>query len=80
MESLPDPCDDRPVKTLKSPPHKPLSHEKLFPANLKRGSLEVPDWHLLMQHLQAEGRVAKTDVMQMSLTASEIMRKEPNVL
>jgi serine/threonine-protein phosphatase 2B catalytic subunit len=47
MEALSDPCHDRPIKTLTPPPHKSLSHEKLFPSHLKRGTAEVPDWKLL---------------------------------
>jgi hypothetical protein len=80
MEPLCDPCADRPVSSHKAPPHKPLAHDILFPASLKRGSMEVPDWKLLSQHMQAEGRVNKSDVIQLSVTAGEIMRKEPNVL
>ncbi len=63
MEKLADPCGDRHVTTLVAPPHRPLDHSKLFPQHLKRGSQEVSDWKLLLQHLQAEGRINKNDVI-----------------
>jgi len=36
MQLLLDPLNDRQVKTIKPPPHKPLSSELMFPAKLKR--------------------------------------------
>lgn len=31
METLADPCQDRAVKTVKAPPHKPLPPSKMYP-------------------------------------------------
>ena len=30
-DRLPDPCKDRKVKSVKPPPHRPLSIERVFP-------------------------------------------------
>jgi serine/threonine-protein phosphatase 2B catalytic subunit len=35
MELLKDPSNDRAVKTLKPPPHRPLSRQLMFPDRLK---------------------------------------------
>ena len=80
MEPLSDPLEDRPVKTLTPPPHKPISHRLLFPENLKRGAREVPDWKLLKDHLSKEGKILKPEVLQLTVSVQEIMRKEPNVI
>lgn len=80
MEPLKDPYEDRPVKTLPPPPGKPLDHNILFPESLRQGTKEVPDWKVLKNHISAEGRVNKTDVIQLTVSALEVMHKEPNVL
>lgn len=80
MERLCDPCDDRPVKSHPGPPHRPLDHSLLFPESLKRGPQYVPDWKLLRDHLQAEGRINKLDMIQLCALAAEALHKEPNVL
>lgn len=35
MDLLKDPANDRQVKTLKAPPHRPLSRNLMFPDKLK---------------------------------------------
>ena len=35
MEMLPDPLDDRVMKDVLPPPHKPLARNKLFPKKSK---------------------------------------------
>lgn len=35
MEPLTDPIKDRVVKTIKPPPHRPLTREQMFPEKLK---------------------------------------------
>ncbi len=35
METLNDPANDRIVKTVRPPPHKPLSHNLMWPIHLK---------------------------------------------
>lgn len=34
MDPLPDPCNDRAVKSVVPPPHKPLRHELLWPTGI----------------------------------------------
>ena len=36
MEALSDPCKDRTVKSVKAPPHKPLSKKLFWPDPKKR--------------------------------------------
>ena len=38
MDVLKDPANDRSVKTLKPPPHRPLSKNLMFPDKLKSTS------------------------------------------
>ena len=68
------------MKSHAAPPHKPLDHKVLFPDSLKRNGLEIPDWKLLKEHLIKEGRITKADMVQLTLSALQIMKKEPNVL
>jgi hypothetical protein len=36
-----------------------LSHSVLFPAGKKRGTMEIPDWIALKEHLLKEGKLHK---------------------
>ena len=60
MEPLSDPCNDRMVKSTTTPPHRPLTHELLFPHADGR-----PDWQLLKEHFFKEGRLTKQDCIQL---------------
>lgn len=40
MEPLNDPANNRKVKTVRPPPHKPLTKELLWPSHMKN----KPDW------------------------------------
>lgn len=80
MEPLKDPFGDRQCNTQHPPPHKPLDHSILFPESLKQAQKEIPDWKVLKNHLTVEGRVSKADCVQLTVQASEIMRKEPNII
>lgn len=56
---LPDPANNRVVKTLKPPPHRPIPSNQLF-----KGPQEV-DWVYLMEHLKREGRVTQSDFIKL---------------
>lgn len=60
MESLPDPCNDRKVKSCKAPPHLPLTKKLLFPDSKNPNK---PDYKVLRDHLKNEGRVTKEDLI-----------------
>ena len=64
MEPLKDPKNDRKVKSVKPPPHKPIDGSLLFPSNKSSNCLTkaIPNWTLLKQHLHNEGRVGKNHV------------------
>ena len=76
---LPDPNKDRMVNVIVPPPQHPISHNILFPDNKKRGSLEVPDWLALKEHLLKEGRMRKVDLIQLIRDVMEIMSKNYSI-
>lgn len=47
MEPLSDPKNNRPVKDVKPPPHKPLSENLIWPKGNNK-----PDWKLIRDHLK----------------------------
>lgn len=69
MEPLTDPVGDRFVKTVPCPPHRPLKRELFFPASLKG----KPDWKLVREHLQKEGRINKKDVIHLITETSKVL-------
>lgn len=75
MEPLSDPSNDRMVQSISPPPHHTLTHEILFP----NGSA-VPDHTLLQSHLDKEGRLSKSDFLQLVSSATALFHAEPNLL
>ncbi|CAG9329083.1 unnamed protein product [Blepharisma stoltei] len=75
MEPLSDPLNDRVVKNSTIPPHRPLDHNLLFPDKSK-----IPDTKILREHLKKEGKLHKSDLIQIIESASSIFRSEPNLL
>mmetsp|Transcript_30796 Transcript_30796/g.35057 ORF Transcript_30796/g.35057 Transcript_30796/m.35057 type:complete len:488 (+) Transcript_30796:135-1598(+) len=75
MEPLKDPLGDRVIKEVSPPPHKMLSTEILFPQGTS-----TPDWQVLRDHLQREGRVSKEHIKMIVSTTIQILSKEPNCL
>ncbi|CAD8124068.1 unnamed protein product [Paramecium sonneborni] len=76
MDILKDPANDRQVKTLKPPPHRPLSKNLMFPDKLKN----KPDWKLLKDHLQREGRIAKEELFKLVADCNKLLKNEGNVI
>lgn len=74
MELLSDPLGDRVMRDNAPPPHQCLSHHLLFPTPSK------PNWRLLKDHLLKEGRVSKEDVLMILELATNIFRRERNLL
>lgn len=82
MEALPDPLGDREKKDILPPPQKPLASDLLY---IKKSSklfliLEVPNLIVIYEHLQREGKILKTDFLDIINRFIEIVQKEPNVL
>lgn len=69
MEPLTDPTNDRRVKTVRPPPHKPLSKNLIWPAHLKN----KPDWKCLRDHLAKEGRIDKEDFVKLINDTNKIL-------
>jgi len=76
MEPLSDPTKDRVVKSVKPPPHKPLSKQLMFPDRLKG----KPDWKAIRDHLQKEGRIAKEDLIKLVGDANKLFKSEGNLI
>ena len=74
MELLCDPLGDRVMRDIAPPPHQCISHHLLFPTPNK------PNWKLLKDHLFKEGRVSKEDVIMILELATNIFRRERNLL
>lgn len=68
METLPDPCDDRVVKTLDPPPQRPLSEELFF------DSSGLPNYNVIKKHLAKEGKIQKEQFMKLILDTTEILK------
>lgn len=77
MDPLKDPANDRHVKTLKPPPHRPLMKSLMFPDKLKSiqkfDMKDKPDWKLLKDHLQKEGRITKEDLYKLVGDCNKIL-------
>lgn len=74
MELLNDPQGDRKVKTVKPPPHRPLTKELMWGKNGK------PDWKLIRDHLQKEGRISKENLIKLIDDCNRILKNEPNLI
>ena len=82
MDPLPDPLDDRVMKDVLPPPQVPLSYSKLYP---KKGIVYlnldgIPDWKTVRDHLAREGRLAKTDLLELINNFIKIVKTEPNIV
>ena len=74
VEPLPDPFEDRVMKDVLPPPHQPLPHSKLFP---KKG---IPEWKVLRDHLTREGKIEKSDFLELISLFQAQIKTEPNIL
>lgn len=74
MELLPDPLNDRVIKEVKAPPHKPLGSEFLVEKN------GLPSYDILLDHLSKEGKIEKKYFMELVAQATSILKDEPNMV
>lgn len=75
MENLPDPLSDR-VVNITPPPNRTLRNEALFPDGLT----SKPDYRVLRDHFFREGKLDKTQVMEIIRQAAKLFTSEPNML
>ena len=68
MESLPDPCDDRVVKSLDPPPQKPLSEDLFY------DSSGLPNYSVIKKHLVREGKIQKEHFMKLIFDTTELLK------
>ena len=76
MDPLSDPLKDRAIKSVKPPPHRPLSRQLMFPDRLKN----KPDWKVIRDHLQKEGRIEKEDLIKLITDANKLFKSEGNLV
>ena len=74
MEPLVDPLNDRIIRSLPPPPHRPLTSDMVF------GNNNVPDWKMLIQNFVKGGRVHKELTMKIVKMATAIFKKEENIV
>ena len=74
VETLPDPFDDRVMKKIMPPPHIPMPHELLFPTP------GIPNWKVLRDHLTREGKLTKSDILEMISLFQAQIKSEPNII
>lgn len=69
MEPLTDPLNDRLIRCLPPPPHKPLTSDLLF------DSEGNPNLEILKNHLSKEGRINKKDFLKMMERVAPLLSK-----
>ena len=74
VDLIEDPSNDRVITEVIPPPLHNLSHSKLFPKK------NLPDWKELKEHLKQEGKLDKTDILELVSTFKNIIKSESNVI
>ena len=74
MEGLLDPRNDRAIISVETPIPRPLHSSKIFLPN------KLPNWKVLKDCLTREARLQKSDLLSLLSTASDIFRREPNLI
>jgi len=72
-----DPENDRAMKEITPPPHRPISEDILYP---NKSTSTIPDWEALKTHMYKEGRVSKEHCMKILRDTLTLIKKEPNLL
>jgi len=75
-----DPLGDRVMKNVPPLSRFPLKRDQLWHNSPKSNNREVPNLELLRKHLLREGRLEKKELIELIGGATNIMKKEPNVL
>lgn len=75
MEPLRDPLQDRFISDLPAPPGRPIARELLFNAKTN-----LPNWKELQTHLHKEGRVGKSECLEIIMQATTLLLSETNLL
>lgn len=76
VEPLSNPLNDRVRNEIEPPPHRPMPTELLF----HNGPNRPPHFPTLKNHLRKEGRISKMDAINIIRQATEVFRKEKNLL
>ena len=62
------------MKKVLAPPHIPMPHELLFPVP------GIPNWKVLRDHLTREGKLSKSDILEMISLFQAQLKSEPNII
>ena len=76
-ERLPDPCDDRQIKSVKAPPIIPLSIERVFPNNASNANINV---ELVKNYLFEGGKISKECLSEIMARVRPVLSAEPNLV
>ena len=80
FERLPDPCNDRVVKSVPLPPLRPLSITQLFPQYISFGEIAPPSLPTLRECLILDGRVDKKALLKLVKQCTQVLSKEQNLV
>ena len=76
MEPLADPLNDRIIKSVPAPPHRPLQTHHVY--TVSDGTL--PDWKFIMSCFHKGGRIDKATAMRITRDTIEVFKKEENIV
>ena len=79
-DRLPDPYNDRVVKSVPRPPNAYLSQERVFPRGTDGQLAPTIDPELIKAYLGEGGRVSKECLLEIISRAKSILSSEPNLL
>lgn len=71
MDLLSDPCNDRVMKDVILPPHKPLTLKYAYPNGKDKSS--KPDYEVIKNHLEGDGVLDKALLMKIIYDAQTIL-------
>ena len=72
---MPDPCNDRVMKSVPAPPNKYLTLDRVFPA--EGGAVNVD---LVEQYLYEGGRLSKECLLELTFRSRQVLMQEQNLL
>ena len=76
-DRLPDPCNDRQVKSVKAPPVIPLSLQRVLPMTSPNSEIKL---ELVKNYLQECGMLSQECLMDIMRRTKYILKAEPNLM
>ena len=76
-DRLLDPCNDRQVKSVKAPPVKPLSLQRVLPMTSPNEDIRL---ELVKNYLQECGKLSQECLMDIMRRIKHVLKAEPNLM